>query len=193
MAFKWFRDKFFPDGSIDYVTLAQEASGISPGADGLMMFPHLAGAQFPNHNPNARGSFIGITLAHGRGHFVRAILESVAFIQRNMLDSFIQAGYPLNEIIALGGGASNKLWLQIKADVNNKKITTIKEAEPAAVGAAALAGVGCGIFESIEAAGKMIAQADTIYLPDNDNSLVYQDLYRHYRALDKRYYAKSNK
>ena len=113
MALKWFRDSFFQDEmvkaqaeSVDpYDRLTQLAQAVPVGSDGLTMLPHLMGAFSPEPNPLARGSFTGFTLTHTRGHFVRALLESVAFLLRQNIESIERTGISIHEIRSTGGGA----------------------------------------------------------------------------------------
>ena len=158
MAFKWFRDSFFQDeiakaqaNSVDaYDRLTLLARSVPAGSDGLIMLPHLMGAFSPEPNPLARGSFTGFTLTHTRGHFVRALLESVAFLLRRNLESIERTGLTIREIRSTGGGARSALWNQIKANVCNRPIVTLANEDTALLGDAILAGVASGIFQSIE-------------------------------------------
>ncbi|MBI4731368.1 MAG: hypothetical protein HY781_04450, partial [Chloroflexi bacterium] len=133
MAFKWLRDTFFQDeiraaeaGKSDsYDRLTKLAEAVPPGADGLVMLPHLMGAFSPEPNLQARGSFAGFTLSHTRGHFVRALLEGVAFLLRRNLESIERTGISVQEIRSTGGGARSRLWNQIKADVCNRPVVTL--------------------------------------------------------------------
>ncbi len=112
MALKWVRDTFFQEeigeaaeqGLDAYDLMTALAANIAPGADGLILLPHLMGAFSPEPNQAARGSFTGFTLSHQRGHFVRAVLEGVTFMLRQNLDSIQQAGIPVRELRSTGGG-----------------------------------------------------------------------------------------
>ena len=166
MAFKWFRDTF-GDSEIQaarksnreaYDLLTEMAAQVEPGSDGLVMLPHLMGAFSPEENPAARGVFSGFTLGHGKGHFVRAILEGVAFNLRQILEALSQTGYHFSEVRTSGGGSRSKLWNQIKADVCGLPIVTLANEETALLGDAILAGTACGVFSSIfEACAQMVA------------------------------------
>lgn len=184
MALKWFRDCMFPDGSMTYEALCGEAADVPPGAAGLMMLPHLAGAQFPRVNPDARGVFWGATLAHRRGHFVRAILESVACIGRSMLERIEASGYGCDRIFSVGGASSSAVWNRIKADVMFRPIETVGTPEPASVGAAALAGVACGLFRGVGEAADAMARPGGRTEPDEANRAAYDAHYRAFLALD---------
>lgn len=191
MAFKWFRDVFAGQeleaaksiGVDAYDLLTAEAANAPPGADGLLMLPHLSGALNPVYNSEARGVFCGFTLAHQKGHFVRAILEAVAFMLRRNLETVVNAGIEAREIRASGGGARSELWNQIKADVCNLPVVTLGSEEAALLGDAILGGVAAGIFGSLrEGAQKMAALADRI--EPGPNVEIYEAAYRRYCELD---------
>lgn len=192
MAFKWLRDQFCQselklaqEKGIDaYDLMTQLADSVPAGSDGLLMLPHLSGAFSPLINPLARGSFTGFTLSHTRAHFIRAVMEGVAFLLRQNIDSVAKAGIIMREIIATGGGARSHLWNQIKADVCNLPVATLKNEETALVGDAILAGVASGVFSSIEEGCHKLVGIQQRTQPGN-NQTVYQSAYARYLALDE--------
>jgi sugar (pentulose or hexulose) kinase len=191
MALKWVRDTFFQEevaraaeqGLDAYDLMTALAADIAPGADGLVLLPHLMGAFSPEPNQAARGSFTGFTLSHQRGHFVRAVLEGVTFMLRQNLDSLQQAGVPTYELRSTGGGARSRLWNQIKADVCNIPVITLQNEDTALLGDAILAGVACGVFNSIEEGCARMVIAKEEVLP-GPNSGTYQQAYKRYCDLD---------
>lgn len=191
MAFKWFRDVFgTPEiataqgGQTDaYDLLTEMASLIPAGSDGLVMLPHLMGAYSPHANSAARGSFTGFTLSHTRGHFVRALLEGVAFLLKRNLEVIQKTGLPVGEIRSTGGGARSRLWNQIKADVNNLPVVTLVNEDTALLGDAILAGVACGVFESIQQGCDSMVMVKECYFPGKDIE-VYAQAYQRYVDLD---------
>ncbi len=192
MALKWFRDAFFQDEvakaqaeSVDaYDLLTQLAQPIPAGSDGLTMLPHLMGAFSPEPNPLARGSFTGFSLTHTRGHFVRALLESVAFLLRQNLESIERTGITIAEIRSTGGGARSLLWNQIKANVCNRPIVTLANEDTALLGDAILAGVASGVLPSIEEGCKSMIAVKSIIYPDAE-AMSYSEPYRRYCELDR--------
>ena len=175
MALKWFRNNFCEN--FDFKELDKMASSIAVGSNGLVMLPHLYGSTMPKYNPDAKGAFYGITLEHTRAHFVRSILESVACMLKSNLD-YLKLN--IDEIRAIGGGAKSDLWCQIKADMTQKNIVTLKNKETACLGAAILAGIGVGAFSSISEACEMI-ETDQLYTPQNVD---YSEVYHRYCILD---------
>jgi xylulokinase len=135
---------------VPYDLLAEEAAAVPPGSQGLFFLPYLSGERTPHADPDARGCFVGLTVAHTRGHLVRAIMEGVTYSMRDSLAIFEQLGVPVHQIRASGGGSRSPLWRQIQADVFGRKVVTTGSEEGAAYGVALLAAVGAGFFKSIE-------------------------------------------
>jgi xylulokinase len=192
MALKWLRDTFFQDemqaaktGQADaYDRLTALAGAVPPGADGLVMLPHLMGAFSPEPNLQARGSFTGFTLSHTRAHFVRALLEGVAFMLRRNLETIERTGIQIHEIRSTGGGARSPLWNQIKADVCNRPVVTLANEETGLLGDAILAGVASGVFQSIEdGCNSMVRVKES--LPPGPQAEAYAEPYRRYCELDR--------
>ncbi len=193
MALKWFRDSFFQDevakaqadGIDAYDRLTKLAQAVPPGSDGLTMLPHLMGAFSPEPNPLARGSFTGFTLTHTRGHFVRALLESIAFLLRENIESIERTGIAIHEIRSTGGGARSALWNQIKANVCNRPIVTLANEDTALLGDSILAGVASGVLPSIEDGCKSMVKVKAIIPPDS-GAEAYSEPYQRYCELDRK-------
>lgn len=192
IAFKWFKDNFGTEEITQaekehasaYELLNRLAEIVPPGSDGLVMLPHLMGAFSPESNPSARGVFSGFTLHHGRGHFVRAIQEGVAFMLRRNLELMERSGVVIEEVRTTGGGARGKLWNQIKADVCDRPFVTLENEDTALVGDAILAGVACGIFPSIAEGVQSMVRSHERILP-GVNVVPYKLAYQRYYELDK--------
>jgi len=135
-----------------YDTLNDEARSLPPGSQGLIFLPYLAGERTPHADPDARACFVGLTLAHTRGHMVRAIMEGVAYAMRDSLAIIRELDVPVRQIRASGGGSKSPLWRQIQADVFGQKVVTINAEEGPAYGVALLAAVGAGAFKNVEEA-----------------------------------------
>ena len=180
MVLRWFRDEL--GGGLDYAALTTEAQDISPGADGLIVLPHLCGAGCPQVDPKAKGIFWGVTLGHRRGHFVRAILEAIAVQLRGNLDLLEELGVPMREIRSLGGAARSDLWLQIKADVCRRDLLVMECKEAACLGVAMLACVGGGIYPNLAAARDRMVHVRKIVRFDPASA---RNLRRHLSAAPK--------
>jgi len=176
-----------------YDILTEEAAMTVPGAEGLFFLPYLAGERTPHADPNARAAFVGLTLKHGRGHMVRAILEGVTYSLRDCLEIIEQQDVAVKQIRASGGGARSTFWRQLQADVLGKTVVSMAADEGPAYGVALLAAVGAGEFNNIaeacEATVKTKGQTrpNTITRRLYDKTFpIYQQLYRSLRDDFKR-------
>ncbi len=191
MALTWFRDQFGGeevaragrDGVSAYDLLTALAAEVPPGSEGLLMLPHLMGAFSPEYEPEARGAFYGFTLRHGKGHFVRAVLEAVAFMLRRNLELLAGAGATADEIRSHGGGARSPLWNQVKADVCGRPVLTLEGDDAAIRGDAMLAGVAAGIFTDLDEAGRVMVSTNRRYAPDPAAHAAYDEAYERYIEL----------
>jgi len=191
MVLKWFRNGFCQEemsvgercGLDPYFLMDNEAQKVVPGSDGLVMLPHLQGAMAPEANGKAKGVFYGCTLRHGKGHFVRAIMEAVAFIVRRNILVLETMKIPVSEIRSLGGGSQSKLWNQIKADVTGRPVITTENSEAACLGAAIVAGVGVGMFKSLAGASQSMLMLKERFEPIPANVKVYNEVFEKYVAL----------
>ncbi len=168
-----------------YQVLNEEAAAVPPGSQGLIFLPYLSGERTPHADPDARGCFIGLTLAHERGHLVRAIMEGVSYAMRDSLAIIREMGVPVREIRASGGGSRSPLWRQIQADTFGQAVHTINAEEGPAYGVALLAAVGGGAFKDIREACAATIQVVQQTKPHKSAQRyydrgfpVYQQLYR---------------
>jgi len=191
MALRWFRDQFFHletqvarDNGLDpYDLMTQMAELVPAGCDGLTVLPHLEGTACPEFNPAARAVFCGATLRHTKAHFVRAIMESVAYMLKKNLDIVEELGVTVDEVRSMGGGARSDLWLKIKADVLQKPVTAVEVEEAACLGAALTAAVATGFFADLEeGVSQMVCLRETIE-PARDHREAYHDGYSRYLEL----------
>jgi len=191
MVLKWYRDMFCqPEiqvgalaGLDPYELLGREAAQVAPGAEGLVMLPHLQGAMAPEANPKAKGVFYGITLRHTKAHFARAIMEAIACIVRRNIEVVEELGIRVSEIRGLGGGSRSAVWNQIKADLTGRPVLTMENEEAACLGAAILAGVGVGLFQSLPDACARMVQVKGRHEPDPANAQAYDGHYAKYVGL----------
>jgi D-xylulose kinase len=191
MALRWFRDVFGMEelqeaartGADAYDVLTAGAAQVPPGAEGLVVLPHLVGAACPEFNPAARGVWFGIGLHHTKAHFVRATLESVAYMLRRNVEILERLGIAMMEIRALGGGARSPLWNQIKADVLGVPVVTMTTEEQACLGAAILAGSAVGMYPSPQEATEKLVNVADRWEPDSENKPLYDRRYKLYVRL----------
>src|SRR5579871_5131028 len=191
---QWYRDAFCqPEkvvaGALDkdpYDLICAEAARAPAGAEGLLFLPYLTGERTPYPDPNARGVFFGITRRSDRSHFARAILEGVAYGLRDSFEIMREMKLPIREVRASGGGARSPLWRSIQTDVSGFPHVTINVDEGPALGVALLAGVGAGVYPSVEAACRSVIRVDaqtetcTVHRAAYDRFYpVYRNLYAH--------------
>jgi xylulokinase len=179
-SFRWYRDALASNESYDDLTNA--AATIAAGSEGLLFLPYLTGERTPHPDPHARGAFIGLSIRHAKPHLTRAVIEGVTFGLRDSLELMRALGVPTQQVRASGGGAKSETWRQILADIFNAEIVTVNSTEGAAYGAALLAGVGAGIYPTVEAAADRAIRVTGIHQPTRDAGW-YADYYTRYQAL----------
>ncbi len=141
-----------------YAELDNMAANVAPGAQGLLFLPYLMGERSPHWNPHARGCFVGLSLAHGRGEMARAVMEGVALNLRIILDCFRQQEAPIESLRVIGGGARSAVWRQILADVLKLPLQRAQlTVEATSLGAAVAGGVGVGLFDGYDIVNQLVA------------------------------------
>jgi xylulokinase len=175
----WWRDQV----GGDFDTLVGEAAAVPAGAEGLIFLPYLTGERTPHLDPHARGAFVGLTLAHGRGHLTRAVMEGVVFSLRDGLEIMRDLGTPDDDLRAVGGGARSPLWMQLQADVYGRPIRRTVIDEGPAYGAALLGGVAAGVFADVQQASERVRLREDVTEPDAERARRYDELYATYTAL----------
>ena len=180
-AMRWLRDMLLPGGS--YETLTAEAEEAPPGSDGLYFLPYLTGERTPHNDSAARGVFFGLHLGHTRAHVVRAVMEGVCFALRDSLELMRPFADGIGQIRAIGGGARSALWRQMQADVFGVSVAGMGEGGGPAYGAAALAAVGAGMFDSVDEAIGTWVSTKTASDPAPERVRVYNELYEEWREL----------
>lgn len=181
-SFQWFRDALAPQTTFE--ELVNEAAQVSPGSEGLLFLPYLSGERTPYPDPLARGSWVGLTIRHRRGHLTRSVLEGVAFGLKDIFSLMAGAGLgEIEQVRVSGGGARSKLWRQILADVLGVELVTVNTTEGAALGAALLAGVACGVWSNIDEACAQTVKVIEHVAPVTENVARYQGMHEQYQQL----------
>ncbi len=181
-SYDWFCDKFGGGEKGAFKKMDGLAEQTPPGAEGLIFLPYLSGERCPVFDAEATGSFTGITLRHGLGHFARAVMEGVAFSLKQVY-SLIQTPEKPDCIVAAGGGVKGEIWRQILADVFELPVRTVSgSAEGGAFAAALVAGLGCGLWkDAAEAMAVVRVESET--KPNEANFPVYREAYDKYLSL----------
>ena len=161
----------------------EEAEQVPAGSDGLVFLPYMAGERSPIWDPNAKGVFYGLDFSKTKGHMIRSCMEGVAYSLKHNLDVAEQAGAYVKELRAVGGSANSALWMQIKSDITGKPLVVPFSDTATTLGAAILAGVGVGMYESFEDAVAQTVQITRKYEPNHANDNVYGKNYETYLAL----------
>jgi xylulokinase len=187
----WFRDQFAKElilaeskGSPNaYTTLAEEASASPVGSNGLIMLPYMSGERTPIFDPKARGVFAGLSLSHSRGDMYRAVLEGTAFAIRMNLEAMERAGARIKHGVAVGGGASNELWLQMVSDISGIPQMLPEKTIGASYGDAFLAGLAIGAIENVGVLKNSWVKIKREIYPDMEKKKVYDQLYLLFKDL----------
>ncbi len=185
---KWFRDNLAAD---EYEKCRKQRENIYAYLDSkvpkaptdILVLPHFAGAATPYMDTSSKAAFVGITLETTKYDLYKALMEGTSYeilLNFNTLKSFIGE---VKEIRATGGGASSKVWLQIKADILNTKLCAMTCKEVGAAGTAALAGKSCGIYSDLSQAISKLSGVAKEYLPDADRAKIYALQYERYKDL----------
>lgn len=181
MSLSWAKRIF---GIEDYDQVFALAQQIPPGSEGLIYLPYLTGERTPHMDPHAKGMFFGLSLGMDVRHFIQAVLEGVVYSLKDSLTLMENLGIHCDKVIASGGGAQSKVWLQMQADILGKNIHVNQVQEQACLGACMLAGIGVGVFASSrESSNKMVKLKEEVFRPNPDNIRVYKQAYEVYREL----------
>jgi xylulokinase len=183
-AFGWFRDLFqgLPGDDLA-ATLTDEASGIPPGSEGLTFLPYLQGERTPHRDAALRGSFQGLSLAHGRGHLTRAVLEGVCFALADSLDILTALRLAGGDLLLTGKGGSVPLLRQLQAAVYGRPVHTVSREEGPGYGAALLAATGIGAFPDVPTAARATLRRSLARSPGSEEIAVYRPVRQRYLQL----------
>ncbi len=197
LSLKWLRDTFFDVemnegsriGRDSYEIMTEAAEKIGPGSQGLVFYPFLSGPGTLPVDPNARGCFYGIELHHKKPHFVRAVLESVAFVLRENIERMETMGGVTNKKVrTMGGGAKSRLWNQIKTDVTGLPVSTMRCSETALLGIAILSSVATGVYANVEQACEQMIEEIETFQPNQEAHSKYNEIYNRYRDIEERFF-----
>lgn len=176
---KWWMDEIL--STKDY---QKEQEGIKKlGENKVYFLPYLMGERSPQNDPDARGTFIGMTMDTTRSDMTQAVLEGVAFALRDSFEVARSLGLKIERTKICGGGAKSALWKKIIANVLNVKVDVLENEEGPAYGGAILAAVACGEFASVtEAAEKLVRVVETVE-PDSQLTEKYEEKYKKFREI----------
>ncbi len=191
LSLHWYRDQFCGDemakgaasGIDPYVLMDQKAAEVPIGCNKLFYLPYLMGERTPHLDPDCRGVFFGLSAIHTKYDMLRAVMEGVGYALRDSLEILRSLGVTIDEMLACGGGGKSPLWRQMLADMYNCEVKTSQSKEGAALGVAILAGVGAGVFASVEEGCEKLVHTDKVQPPVAANVPKYEACYRMYTKL----------
>jgi len=187
VSLKWLKDTFFMDCS--YTELDNMATDTNEIPANVFFYPFLGGMSSPNWYEEAKGTFYGINLSTTRGEMIKSVMEGIAYQIRCNLEVMKTNHNIINEIMVFGGGAVSDLWCQIISDITDKDVKTLFTAETASLGAAILAGLGCGLFSGIEEIEKNIC-VRKVFKPRKHMVKAYNEKYFDYITMQARIMSK---
>ena len=176
---KWWMDEII--GTKDYA--AEQAQIEKLGENHVYFLPYLMGERSPHNDPNARGTFIGMTMDTTRADMTQAVLEGVAFALRDSLEVAKSLGIHLERTKICGGGAKSPLWKKMIANILNLKVDVIESEEGPAMGGAMLAAVACGEYASVEEIAEKFVKVTGTVEPDPELVAKYEDRYQKFRQI----------
>ncbi|AGC67909.1 xylulose kinase XylB [Thermoclostridium stercorarium subsp. stercorarium DSM 8532] len=191
LSLQWFRNNFCREeiataelmGVDPYYLMDQAAEKVEPGSNGIIYLPYLMGERTPHLDPDCRGVFFGLSAKHTKREMIRAVMEGVVYSLRDCLEIIEGLGVEISQVRASGGGGKSPLWRQMQADVFNRDICTINASEGPAFGVALLAGVGAGVYRSVEEACEATIKVKSTQKPNTAAHEKYNGYYKLYRKL----------
>lgn len=191
LSLKWFRDNFCHAemeaaagmGVDPYYIMDQQAARSPIGCNRLLYMPYLMGERSPHLDPDCRAAFIGLNTIHTKYDMLRAIMEGVTYSLRDSLEVLREMGGSVDCMLACGGGGTSKLWRQMLADIFNCSVRTVASKEGPALGVAILAGVGAGIYPSVQEGCRRVIRLNAPQEPIAENVPQYEAYYRMYVKL----------
>jgi ribulokinase len=181
---KWFMREFDINKLENaYAFMNQLIEKIPPGSEGLVALDFFQGNRTPYKDPNAKGLIYGLTLSHTKAHIYRALLESVAFGTKNIIDNFERQGCPVEVIVGCGGVTKDPVWMQIISDVTGKPIIVTADPSAGALGCTIIAAVGAKIYADFQEATEGMVKEAYVVKPNQDVFLEYQKVFETYLEI----------
>lgn len=178
----WLKTTFGSNMTFD--EFLEGIENVSPGSEGLMFTPYIQGERTPYNDSSIRGSFVGVDISHNLPCFTRAVVEGITFSIKDSLEIIDNDSIKkIDNLVSVGGGAKNKSWLQIQANILNKNIITLEIENGPSTGAAMIAAVGLGYYENFEQCANDFVSYKDEYMPDSRNVEIYKDYYMIYKTI----------
>jgi xylulokinase len=191
LSLKWFRDNFCNSeielskslGIDPYEIMMNEAVNVPIGANSLIYLPYLMGERTPHLDENCRGAFIGLSAMHTKKDMIRSILEGVSYSLKDCQGIISKMNINISDMTICGGGANSPLWRQMLADLYGCPVKTNPSNEGPALGVAILAGVGSGVYNSVQEGCESLIKTDSKQDPILENTNRYMEVYKIYKKI----------
>lgn len=184
VSMEWFRNNFALEKKVgenyeieSYKEIDQKASTTMERTKGLLFYPYFNGSGFPDRNYKAKASLIGLGLEHSRYDIARAVMESAAFNVKYSMEKYREAGCEPKNLKVFGGASRSSLWMDIISNVLDMNVVKLNEADAACMGAAVVAGTGCGMFSDYAQGYEMVSSGETLIEKDNEKVKWYEGKY----------------
>ncbi len=177
---KWFRDNLSVEKS--YAVLD---NSVKKKPTGILVLPHFAGAANPYMDNDSKAVMLGLTLEHKGEDIYKALMEGVTYEIMLNIDHLESFGIKPKTLYATGGGASSDVWLQIKADILNRPVTSLLAKEAGTCGTCMMCGVATGVYKDLYEARKYFVKEKKTFFPDPENAKVYNKYYNAYKNIYK--------
>ncbi|MAW82443.1 MAG: carbohydrate kinase [Parvularcula sp.] len=176
----WFRRTLAPDAS--YHELDEEALSAPPGCDGVTAQDHFQGNRTPYTDAASRGAFTGLSLTHTRGHLFRALLESIAYGARLIIETMSDNGVPIENVVACGGVTRSPVWTQIHADIIGSPVKLAAAACAPALGSAMFGAIGAGHYDGLDEAAENMVRFKSTIEPNPSAHEAYHPYFERYKS-----------
>jgi len=185
---KWYRNTF---AAVEHQRALQAGRSVYPELlaempaepSGLVVLPHFALTGPPGFMSDSRGMVVGLTLETPRGAIAKGVLEGCTYYMRSCVEALPQTGISIDGYRAVGGGSQSDAWVQLSADILNAPIERPTVTEAGALGAAVLAGVGTGVFDSVEQGVEAMVRVERRFEPRSRHVPLYNEWYALYTSL----------
>lgn len=185
---KWYRDTL---GSAEVEE--SEVSGLNvydiivgnaaKGPSNVMVLPHFTSTGTPWFDSKSRGAILGLTLSTGKDEIIKGILDGLTYEIKLNLEYLKKAGVPIKRLRAIGGGAKSRIWMQLKANIWNLPVAALDISEAACLGAAILAGKGCGVYPDVAEAARKLVKERNVFEPNPQQVDGYEEKFRLYEQI----------
>lgn len=172
-----------PAAKKDLSIFASLENGMPDGPSGLLTLPHFAGAGTPYMDIRSKGAILGLSISSTASEIYQSVMEGIAFEMRMNTELLADFGIIITALHATGGGSSSRKWLQIKADIMDMPVASLKNIEAGTVGSVMLTGVAVGVYSCIEEAADVFIHKNETFYPRSRFRREYDGFYQNYRKL----------